>query len=555
MRLRPTIVRSAAARLAVAGLAAGLWLAAASPAIAAPGDLDPSFGTFGYVEVPELSDLYGLDVEGPYVYALGPGRQGGVYVVRLMRSDGSIDASFGTDGVARIAEKGVAIGLAAAPSGEIYALTDFSATATLTALRADGTVADAFGDGGSLTYQTPTNRPNGPVIDSKGRIALTADKQVHRLLADGSPDPSFTLSGPDVGSQPLTALAPAPGDGLYVGYLHTYAGECCEKAAVSELDSSGAEISSFGENGIAGPLTPVADSYGDNTGGDYLEIAGRPGGGFSLVDNGTTTYSPVALLTRFDAAGSKDPAFAPYVNADGALGRFRPGFEIDVGADDWTVSGNVSYPHVKYMGPTTAVSLISPEGALDPAFGREGTAYAYDGLHQTGLDVVQAQASGDVVGAGSYCTRAYGDSCHGFIARFLGRSDSGPADLDADGRRDSADSCPLRPAVEHRGCPTSKRRISVRRAGRHKLKGGLHSGRERECYIHSKVKIVRLHRGKARTLQRLNSKRDGKWRSKRLPRGRYRAVAPRLFGGEAAFCPKVKGKKVRIRSARTTARR
>src|SRR5439155_4504995 len=86
----------------VVALLLGVLLAAFLPgsALAAPGDLDPSFGSGGVVQGP-LGFAYGVSLQrdGKIVVAGSPSGASSFQVVRY-QTDGTMDSSFGVGGVA-----------------------------------------------------------------------------------------------------------------------------------------------------------------------------------------------------------------------------------------------------------------------------------------------------------------------------------------------------------------------------------------------------------------------------------------------------------------------
>src|SRR5947208_12281935 len=111
----------------VAGIAAALLLP--SMADAAPGDLDPSFGGGGTVTTPFGGDVGGellsvaIDSRGRIVAGgfSGSSSGPGYFTFARYRSDGSLDPSFGTGGIATTDLEGTVFSVAIDRRGRIVA--------------------------------------------------------------------------------------------------------------------------------------------------------------------------------------------------------------------------------------------------------------------------------------------------------------------------------------------------------------------------------------------------------------------------------------------------
>src|SRR2546423_3571663 len=184
-------------------------LALATPAVAAPGQLDTTFGTAGraIVSFPRAarpSDLL-VEDDGAVVATGSVDGFDGLVVARFL-SDGSLDPGFGVGGVARVdVPSSGAVALARDAHGRVLVAGQRSGAAgyalVVARLRADGSPDPAFGSGG-VVVGAPGIAPAIPSamqIDAHDRILVagldTYDGSrpaiVSRLLADGSPDPAF----------------------------------------------------------------------------------------------------------------------------------------------------------------------------------------------------------------------------------------------------------------------------------------------------------------------------------------------------------------------------
>jgi uncharacterized delta-60 repeat protein len=200
--------------LTVAGMAALLTapLLSIPRATAVPGDLDRSFGGFGYqavVSTPVASEGMAVTPDGRIVTA---GTSGVQIIVRRYMPNGTLDASFGAGGTATLLNpsfamhanavavqadgKIVVAGWADTPSKEDYLVLRVTTT---------GAVDASFGSGGYRTtdFAGSDDRAAALVIQPDGKIVLAGesnvggddDFSVARFTSGGSLDPGFSGNG------------------------------------------------------------------------------------------------------------------------------------------------------------------------------------------------------------------------------------------------------------------------------------------------------------------------------------------------------------------------
>jgi uncharacterized delta-60 repeat protein len=197
----------------------------------ADGSLDSTFGQGGEVisyvagagqggqSADVKADTLLLQPDGKMIAVVG-GSGGMVDLIRY-NSDGTLDASFGSRGVATISFGGPVQGAAIYPTlgtsndGKILVVGTNTSTNTwaLARFNADGSPDNSFGSGGELATQISGNTATmAVVIDANDRVVVGGPNQAHtiddlaRFNADGSPDVSFgpgglvALSGTTFGS-------------------------------------------------------------------------------------------------------------------------------------------------------------------------------------------------------------------------------------------------------------------------------------------------------------------------------------------------------------------
>jgi len=259
-------------------LVCGCFLAAGltTPAGAAPGDVDRSFGQEGTVSVPSDSSAY----VAPEDMTIGPG--GEIYVLRSTfrctatpcdvaqlvsryLPNGLLDEGFGVKGVKSLFDSDIAYpyfrggSLAASAGGQVVVAATENGKLTLVRLNHDGSPDGGFGTGGAAPVDlgTPVGRAQ-VAIQADGRIVIAAQPEfgyvgnavlVTRVTAQGAPDPTFH------GGTPLvTSLGSGFGGfALTASEQPVLAGpRCCATGRavhLARLTGSGVFDSEFGRGG------------------------------------------------------------------------------------------------------------------------------------------------------------------------------------------------------------------------------------------------------------------------------------------------------------------
>jgi uncharacterized delta-60 repeat protein len=321
-------------------------LAAAPAASAAPGGLDPSFGSGGIVKLfpnnGQIS-LRAVATQADNKIVLAGGEEpGNVILVRLLES-GAFDPGFGVGGKVTTPFPGgfgEARAVAIQPDGKIViagsakgaAKTDF----LVARYNADGSPDAGFGGGDGIQVVpigTLDDIAEGVSIGADGHIAvtgrvdLTGGKTAAGVLvlkADGTPDPGFSTDG------------------------------------LTLVETTGAEKSDRGEDVVEQPdgKFVIADSTGDGAGNGFTVVRllgnGLPDPEFGGGDGVVTTPVPPGT-----AMGSGGRATDLVLLPDGRIVASGYGYD-EVGAPP------------KPDGKTVAVAYLA-NGDLDLGFGGAGT--------------------------------------------------------------------------------------------------------------------------------------------------------------------------------------
>jgi uncharacterized delta-60 repeat protein len=345
--------------------------AAAVPAVAHPGQLDPSFGTSGEVLLRDRG------YEGEARTASLP--DGRTVVanwkdVRLLLPSGKIDRDFGEGGIARLT----------LPPG--------TARADLEALTVDAQGRIDVADTVRLETTPPaTYDPIGVLFATPTHVSI------ERLTPDGRPDPSFGDSGTlvtDFGLPPpsvsgrsgLPSIVEARGmavdpqgrivlTGLRVSGVGCIIGKlnlplAASEAFVARLQPDGTPDASFGAAGR------VALGTANSIGGPFTDPSGGVFSSPSAIANCAAFSAPAALLHLL-ADGTVDGGFGSGGSRPLAT---RNGPELSLAGIDSAgrpLLLGVRPGRREGAGPNRIlVRRLQADGSLDPSFGKGGTAIA-----------------------------------------------------------------------------------------------------------------------------------------------------------------------------------
>jgi uncharacterized delta-60 repeat protein len=403
------------AAVMVAGLASGT-------ALAAPGDLDPSFGDVGRksgITYSWFESLRSVEVQDDDSVIFGGGGEYAYYdwfedfFGRLL-PDGTPDTGFLPATLDKVAlydtalqsdGKLVGVGLVRQP--------DNRQKLALFRLLPGGALDASFGLNGLMVISDGTTSHEAGfsvIVEPDGRIVVAGyrgnDLLVVRTLPNGTLDASFGSGGAFTGPEILYGtprIASAPGGG-YRLIASTAAGGMGWGCQVVGLTASGALDVSFDSDGYAYPPS------GTNGIAECTALAVQPDGHTVVVGRDSDNE---IFIDRLLANGTRDPAFATSV----AASRFRWVTALGLGS-----SGKVFVAGRDQTGFSGAlVARLLADGALDAGYGQSGTTFV-DPRVRLGQDawisdLKVASDDGLVVG-GNYYSWAKGNE--GFVARVRG---------------------------------------------------------------------------------------------------------------------------------------
>ncbi len=421
-----------------------VMFAAAAGALAAPGDLDPTFGTGGVVTTDFGSTSDGaqsvaIQADGKIVAA---GRTGifalSDFALARYNTNGTLDTSFGTGGRVTTNLLGFDDSVAAVviqPDGKIVVVGEVFGIGTddfgLARYNPNGTLDTSFGTGGGVFTDFASGDDFGfaVALQTDGKIiaagtafnGATNDFALARYNANGTLDTSFGTGGivtTDFASGGDSALGVAiQPDGRIVAV--GLGGTGLLDFVLARYNANGTLDTSFGTGGLV--TTDFSPGFGRAhavaiQGDGKIVVAGASGGGITFT------------VGRYNSNGSIDTTFGT-----AGTGIVTTDFGFDLGesaeavvlqADGKIVAAGAGVNFFASNG--FLLARYNPNGSLDTSFGIGGqVSTGPDGLASS----VALQADGKIVAAGT-------DLDDFVLVRYLGDGGGGgggcPEDTDGD---------------------------------------------------------------------------------------------------------------------------
>jgi len=391
---------------------AGCALGWSSPALAAPGALDPTFGSGG-VLAKQLGggtapftdgNAIARQADGKLVSAGDTTDASGAEELLVIRLNpgGSFDSTFGGSGAftrqlgASGSPQSDAVAIALQPDGKIVvagAATDASGNSQVMAARLNpnGTLDSTFGGGSGVVLRqlgaggSPFSQANGLALQGDGKIVLAGfasqsgndQSLIARLNPDGSPDASFAggavLHQYGLGGSPQSFFnsVAIQSDGRVVAAGGaTDATSTNDQVLVARFTPAGAPDTTFAGGAFITQLG-AGSSPTSNARGLALQPDGR------IVIDGPARDAAghgALFVARLTAAGTLDSSFAGFGFIRPQLGQgsspnsranglaLQPDGKV-------VIAGNASDPvgHLQLM-----VARVGANGGLDAGFGSGG---------------------------------------------------------------------------------------------------------------------------------------------------------------------------------------
>jgi uncharacterized delta-60 repeat protein len=346
---------------------------------AADGDLDPAFGTGGLVSTDfggsnDQALTAAVQPDGKII-AAGSSIAGGPPDFALARynANGSLDTTFGTNGLVTTNFSGIAADVAFAvavqPDGKIITagsssmvLTDFA----LVRYNANGSLDTTFGTDGFVTtnFGVSTNQVRAVVLQSDGKIIAVGvgsdEFALARYTTTGILDTTFGTNGTVTtnfgGIDQAFAAAIQPDGKIIAVGLSNVSGN--NDFALARYNANGSLDTTFGTNGTV--TTNVGGSDQANA------VAIQPDG--KIIAAGSANTNTAFALARYNTNGSLDTTFGTngivITSLSGGQARaiILQSDEKIIAVGTSNITGNNNFTLVRY----------NSNGSLDTTFGTNG---------------------------------------------------------------------------------------------------------------------------------------------------------------------------------------
>ncbi|MDP9224980.1 MAG: hypothetical protein M3P18_14270 [Actinomycetota bacterium] len=352
--------------LVVVALACALTAMSASLALAAPGDLDATFGGDGKVTTNFSKGFDGaagvvLQADGKIVAAGEAGGKGGRFALARYNSNGRLDKTFSSNGKVKTN------------------FTSWKDRAGTVAIQANGKIVAAGRAGGK-----------------GGRFALV------RYHADGTLDTAFGGDGKvstnfTAGNDEVKGVA-VQANGKIVAAGSAFSNCSCSKFALARYNADGSLDTAFGGDGKV--TTRFKVSFGGHANGVAIQADGKIVAAGSAGD----IFGPFAVA-RYNVDGTLDTTFSKNGKVTTRMGKGEEeGKGVAIQANGKiVVAGYTDGPHQfgDTFGPGRfALARYRVNGTLDPRFSGNGKVKTRFGAQSAAANGVAIQAGGKIVAAG-----------------------------------------------------------------------------------------------------------------------------------------------------------
>jgi uncharacterized delta-60 repeat protein len=385
-------------------LLGGLFLALPGLLMAQAGSLDPTFGTNGIVTTSGTSAVgAALQSDGKILVA---GTSSSGAAVFRYNTNGTLDSTFGTAGQVTLNNdnSGPAFAVAVQGDGKILIAAPDDLSLGIFRLETNGSLDTSFGSNGVAVisgtggiFLTPANGQIVPQTDGKILVitfsSSLGDRIFERLLSDGTPDSTFGTNGAAVllaGSAAMTLQS--SGKILVLAAAPTIGG------AVARYETNGSLDATFGAAGQSA-------GFGNGAGIALIETSGKFIIGGSIVtapstEGGTTSF----LVNRYTANGNIDTTFGTNGSATATFP--NNGFSTVAGvalqSNGEIVAGGLTAPSSTSLTSSSfALARFTASGTLDTTFGTNGLVTTTIGTKGSAINTLLIQADGKILAFGN----------------------------------------------------------------------------------------------------------------------------------------------------------
>jgi uncharacterized delta-60 repeat protein len=287
-----------------------------------------------------------------------------------------------------------------------------------------GTLDTSFGTNG-IASAGGGIRLFGAAAQSDGKVLVTGSAGgtliVARFTSGGQLDSSFgggVVHGPaisgalDAGSAGRSVAVQSDGKIVVVGKITSADGTATDGILVERFNSNGSLDGSFGSGGVAKTLTgQLADGYGLAIQSDGKIIATG-----SADAQGSGGLTPRVAVARFNTNGTADTSFGTGGTRIFDFGAYSVATAVALQKDGKIVIGGSQAPGLQV--PNALLARLTTTGAPDPSFG-SGGAFAHQyaiGAASSSFNALAIQSDGKIVAAGA--ATAANNTADGIFVRF-----------------------------------------------------------------------------------------------------------------------------------------
>lgn len=385
---------------------------------AAPGDLDPTFGVGGKV-IDQSGGSYDVAIQPDgKIVAVGVaagGSEGAQIAVARYNIDGSPDTTFGGTGRVLIDHYQIAVDVAIQPDGKIVVAgrnPDGDVYGELVRLNSDGSLDTSFGTNGIVA---PLFTPSVAAILPDGKLLIAMAANLYRLNANGSFDMTFarcTPGGHSIYPYGRTESVIQPDGRIVTAFLDGGS----SFFGVFRCNPDGTLDTSFGSSGIVrtpiGAGVAVAQSIAIQTDGKIV-VTGQ--------SRSNTNSDWQLTVLRYNPNGTVDSGFGT-----GGIATTPTGIDdlwgpplnkVAIQTDGKIVAATT----IENGSRDFALVRYNPNGSLDTTFNGTGKVITPITNGNDYAHSVAIQADGKIVVAGA---GEYGSDFYGLVVRYQGDAPS-----------------------------------------------------------------------------------------------------------------------------------